>query len=90
MKRAAKIINKFGSPNCYLVSEGLILPFPTLELSNLFSRSKYYILPACLGNAWDFPIACQLAELVTAKAELAHITTRSACKLATAAQTHGR
>ena len=23
MKRAAKIINKFGSPNCYLVSVGL-------------------------------------------------------------------
>jgi len=25
MKRAAKIINKFGSPNCYLVSSDFIL-----------------------------------------------------------------
>lgn len=25
MKRAAKIINKFGSPNCYLVSLGLLI-----------------------------------------------------------------
>jgi len=33
MKRAAKLINKLGSPNCHLVSPGFNLT--TLELSNL-------------------------------------------------------
>ena len=84
MKRAAKIINKFGSPNCYLVSLGLLSSRPWI-LSNL---KFYYKLPACLGHSGDFPLVSQLAELVTAKAELAHITTRSTSKLATAAQTH--
>ena len=60
MKRAAKIINKFGSPNCYLVSVGQFLPFRPWILSNL---KFYYKLPACLGHSGDFPFVGQLAEL---------------------------
>ena len=82
MKRAAKIINKFGSPNCYLVSVRQFLPFRPWILSNLIF---YYKLPACLGHAGNFPFMSQLAELVTAKAELAHVATGPSGELATAA-----
>ena len=81
MKRAAKIINKFGSPNCYLVSLGLLSSRPWI-LSNLIF---YYKLPACLGHSGNLPFMGQLAELVTAKAELAHVATRPSSELATAA-----
>ena len=81
MKRAAKIINKFGSPNCYLVSLGLLSSRPWI-LSNLIF---YYKLPACLSHAGNFPFMSQLAELVTAKAELAHVATGPSGELATAA-----
>lgn len=62
MKRAAKIINKFGSPNCYLVSLGYLSARPWI-LSNL----KFYCkLPACLGHTGDFPFMSQLAKLIAA------------------------
>ncbi len=44
MKRAAKIINKFGSPNCYLVSNEAYFAFSDLDTQQPTSRSKFYQL----------------------------------------------
>jgi len=54
MKRAAKIINNFGYPNCYLVSVGLFWPFPTLVLSSLFSRLKFLAFTSLLWSSLGF------------------------------------